>query len=82
MKVKGSYETTYQKNRSYTTYRPYIEEQNPGTAAKTILCLVHQTNYLLDQQLRTLERGFLEEGGSTEKLYRARVEARSKGREP
>ncbi|MEX1330878.1 MAG: four helix bundle suffix domain-containing protein, partial [Desulfobacterales bacterium] len=32
----------------------------------------HQTNFLLDQQLRQLEKQFLEQGGFTEKLYRAR----------
>ena len=33
-------------------------------------------NYLLDQQLRQLERQFVEEGGFTEKLYRTRIQAR------
>ena len=62
----------YEKNRSYMTYRPYIEEALPDVAANTIICLIHQTNYLLDQQLRQLERAFLEEGGFTERLYRER----------
>jgi four helix bundle suffix protein len=31
---------------------------------------------LLDQQLRQLEKQFLEQGGFTEKLYRARQNAR------
>jgi restriction system protein len=49
----------------------------PGRfAASTLICLVHQTNYLLDQQLRQLEQQFLQEGGFTEKLYRSRVQAR------
>jgi four helix bundle suffix protein len=41
-----------------------------------MICLIHQTNYLLDQQLRQLEQQFLKEGGFTEKLYRARSQAR------
>ena len=41
-----------------------------------MICLIHQTNYLLDQQLRQLEQQFLREGGFTEKLYRARSQAR------
>ena len=41
-------------------------------------CLIHQANYLLDQQLRQLEQQFLKEGGFTEKLYRARQAARKK----
>jgi four helix bundle suffix protein len=59
-------------NRSYLTYRTYVEESEPETAANTIICLIHQTNYLLDQQMRQLERTFLEEGGFTERLYNAR----------
>jgi len=66
----------YSRNRSYGTYRPYIEEAPPEVAANTLVCLINQTNYLLDQQLRQLEQQFLEEGGFTEKLYRTRLEAR------
>ncbi|MGH7770883.1 MAG: four helix bundle suffix domain-containing protein [Candidatus Binatia bacterium] len=66
----------YRTNRSYGTYKPYIEEAPAEVAANTLICLIHQTNYLLDQQLRQLEQQFLEEGGFTEKLYRARSQAR------
>jgi four helix bundle suffix protein len=38
--------------------------------------MIHQTNYLLDQQLRQLEKAFLEEGGFTERIYQARSMAR------
>lgn len=62
----------YEKNRSYMTYRTYVEQSSPEVAANTIICLIHQTNYLLDQQLRQLERAFLEHGGFTERLYRER----------
>jgi restriction system protein len=41
-----------------------------------LICVIHQTNYLLDQQLRALEKEFLEQGGFTEKLYRARTQRR------
>ena len=60
------------KNRSYTTYKTYFENQEPEVAANAAICLIHQTNYLLDQQLRALEKNFLEEGGFTERLYRIR----------
>ena len=66
----------YASNRSYTTYRTYIEAVPPEVAANTLICLIHQTNFLLDQQLRQLEKQFLEQGGFTEKLYRARHKAR------
>jgi four helix bundle suffix protein len=41
-----------------------------------MVCLIHQANYLLDQQLRQLDQQFREEGGFTEKLHRARTQAR------
>ena len=66
----------YEKNRSYMTYRPYIEESPPEVAANTLICLIHQTNYLLDQQLRQLEKAFLKEGGFTERLYQVRSRRR------
>ena len=66
----------YRKNRAYLTYKPYIEDSSPEIAANTMICLIHQTNYLLDQQLRALEKDFLKEGGFTERLYRARSRAR------
>lgn len=69
----------YVQNRSYGTYRSYIEGATPEMAANTMLCVVHQTNYLLDQQLRQLEQAFLKEGGFTERLYRARQSNRSHG---
>ena len=62
----------YEKNKSYSTYSSYIEKAPPEIAANTIICLIHQTNYLLDQQLRQLEQAFLNEGGFTERLYHAR----------
>ncbi len=61
----------YRSDRSYSTYRTYFEG-SAETAANTSICLIHQANYLLDQQLRQLERKFLEEGGFTERLYWAR----------
>jgi four helix bundle suffix protein len=66
----------YVLNRSYKTYRTYIEESPPGVAANTMICLIHQTNFLLDQQLRQLEQQFLEQRGFTEKLYHTRLRAR------
>lgn len=62
----------YAGRRSYSTYGSYIEKGSAETAANVLICLIHQTNYLLDQQLRQLERRFLKEGGFTERLYHAR----------
>lgn len=62
----------YENHRTYLTYSSYIEQAPPETAANTVICLIHQTNYLLDQQLRQLEKAFLDQGGFTERLYHAR----------
>ncbi len=62
----------YERNRTYSTYKPYIERSSPEIAANTVICLIHQTNYLLDQQLRQLEAAFLKDGGFTERLYHSR----------
>src|SRR2546430_13972010 len=64
----------------YETYRPYLETRPLGVVANILICLIHQTNYLLDQQLRQLEKAFLEEGGLRERMTRARLSARSKPR--
>jgi four helix bundle suffix protein len=66
----------YESNRSYETYRTSIEQSSPEEAANAMICLIHQTNYLLDQQLRQLDERFCREGGFTEKLYRVRSKAR------
>ncbi|MBU2537764.1 MAG: four helix bundle suffix domain-containing protein [Proteobacteria bacterium] len=68
----------YRKNRSYMTYKSYIEASPQEIAASTMICLIHQANYLLDKQLRALEKGFLEEGGFTERLYRTRSQMRDR----
>lgn len=68
-------------NRAYTTYetyRTYVETRPAEVIANIALCLVHQTNYLLDQQLRTLEREFLEQGGIRERMTRARLQVRGR----
>jgi four helix bundle suffix protein len=63
---------------SYESYRTYLETRPPEIAANILICLIHQTNYLLDQQLRALEKAFLAEGGLRERMTRARLEARNK----
>lgn len=60
----------------YSYYKAYVEDKGGTNAANTVICLIHQTNYLLDQLLRALEKEFVEEGGFTEKLYRARTARR------
>jgi four helix bundle suffix protein len=67
-------------NESYKTYKPFIESRPPDVVANIIICLIHQANYLLDRQLKQLEAAFLKEGGLRERMTRARLESRKKGR--
>jgi four helix bundle suffix protein len=64
-----------QKNTTYESYRTYIETRDADVVANILICIIHQTNYLLDQQLRALEQTFLAEGGLRERMTRARLEA-------
>lgn len=57
-------------------YARWLEQDDPAVVANTLICLIHQANYLLDQQRLALERDFVREGGYTEKLAAARVAAR------
>jgi four helix bundle suffix protein len=62
---------------THGTYATYVEQGEPEIAANAIICLIHQANYLLDQQIRSLEQAFLKEGGLRERMTRARLAARS-----
>jgi four helix bundle suffix protein len=68
------------KDSSYETYTTYIETRPATVVANILICLIHQTNYLLDQQLRQLEKAFLKEGGLRERMTRARLSERAKAR--
>jgi four helix bundle suffix protein len=68
------------KNRSCESYRTYIETRPAPIVANILICLIHQTNYLLDQQIRQLEKAFLEEGGLRERMTRARLSHRAHSR--
>jgi len=67
-----------QKDVSYKTYETYIETRAPEVVANILICLIHQTNYLLDQLLRKLEKDFIKDGGLRERMTRARVVHRAK----
>jgi four helix bundle suffix protein len=58
------------------TFKKDIEHSDPAISANAIVGLIKVTNYLLDQQLKRLERDFLEDGGLRERMTRARLAAR------
>ena len=68
----------YAKDKSYASYSTYVEQAPAEVAANTVLCLIYQARYLLDQHLERLGQEFLTEGGFTESLYRARKQARQR----
>lgn len=61
---------------TYETFREFVETRSPEVIANIAICLIHQANYLLDQQKRALEREFLNEGGIRERMTRARLRQR------
>lgn len=63
---------------SYESYRPFCETRPADIVANILICLIHQTNYLLDRQIRHLEQDFLQQGGLRERMTRARLIIRSK----
>lgn len=38
------------------TYKTYVDAGSPEAAADTLICVIRQIDYLLDQQLRSLEK--------------------------
>ena len=63
---------------TYESYREFCETRSAEVVANIAICLIHQTNFLLDQQLRRLEQDFVKEGGLRERMTRARLKQRNK----
>lgn len=67
--------------QTFELYREFVETRPPGVIANIAICLIHQANYLIDQQLKTLEKEFIEQGGLRERMTRVRLANRdNKGR--
>jgi four helix bundle suffix protein len=63
---------------NYQTYQKGIESLDPEVAANVLISLINVTSYLLAQQIKTLEKEFLENGGLRERMTKARIEHRNK----
>lgn len=72
---KDSREARYARRLgdAYEAYRVFAESRPADVVANIAICLVHQTNYLLDRQIRRLEKDFVKEGGLRERMTRARI---------
>jgi len=62
----------YKSYNSYKNYKIYIN--NPEDAANAMICLINQTNQLIDQKLRWLEEKFVKDGGFRENLFKKRMD--------
>jgi four helix bundle suffix protein len=85
-KAKVVYDVTFAFCRSaakpdpaYDDFREFCETRSAEVVANIAICLIHQTNYLLDQQIRRLERDFVNEGGIRERMARVRLQQRRGG---
>lgn len=65
-------------NATYETYRKAIENAEPEICANSMICLIKIVTYLLSQQIKSLEKAFINEGGLRERMTRARIEKRNK----
>lgn len=66
--------------QTYELYREIVDTRPAAVVANIAICLTHQTNYLIDRQLERLERDFLGQGGLSERMTRARLDARDAAR--
>ena len=67
-----------QRRALHALYARWLDHADPAVRANAIICLIHQANYLLDQQITALEQAFIEEGGYSEQLATARLQRRSR----
>lgn len=65
-------------DESFETYREFVETREAAVVANIAICLIHQARYLLDRQIKALEKEFLEQGGLRERMTAARREHRSR----
>jgi four helix bundle suffix protein len=70
----------YKNYKSYNDYKDYLN--SPVSAANAMICLINQTNSLLDQKLRWTEEKFIKEGGFRENLLKKRLAYREKNPNP
>ncbi len=62
----------HKPDNSYETYRKFFETRTGVVCANIIVCLIHQCNYLLDNQIRRMEKDFTKQGGLRERMSDAR----------
>ncbi len=63
---------------TFELYREFFASRPPEVLANIAICIIRQANYLIDQQLRRLEKDFLEDGGLRERMHKARLDYRNR----
>jgi len=74
--------TDLSDEQRHAQYAPWLDHADPAIRANTLICLIHQANYLLDRQIAALEKQFVEGGGYSEQLATARLAHRRKKDQP
>ncbi len=64
-------------NATYETFRKAIENERPEICANAMIGLIIVVSYLLNKQIKSLEKSFLEEGGLRERMTKARLNIRN-----
>lgn len=72
--------TELQDHERWALYSQWLDCGDPTVRANAVICLIHQANFLLDQQIAALESQFITEGGYSEQLAAARLAERKKCR--
>lgn len=67
-------------NATYETYQKAIEHEQPEICANSMICLINIVSYLLSQQIKSLEKAFMNEGGLKERMMKARLNIRNKNK--
>lgn len=63
---------------TYQTYIKALENPEPEICTNSMICLIKIVTYLLSQQMKYLEKAFINEGGLRERMTKARIEYRNK----
>lgn len=72
--------TNLTDQQRWAPYASWLEHNDPAMRANALICLIHQANFLLDQQIGALEAKFIEDGGYSEQLATARLAERNRMR--
>jgi four helix bundle suffix protein len=68
--------STLSDQQRWALYSRWLDHADPAVRANATICLIHQANYLLDQQIAALEAAFIEDGGYSEQLATERLRQR------